>query len=59
MATDEEIERIIERAEAGVEDLLRAYEAAEAQYLAAAANAPVEPTWVVTTTAATVPTKPR
>ncbi len=53
MATDREIQEIIEQGEAGVEDLLRAYEVAEGHYVAAAAQVPLDPVYFTTTSATT------
>ncbi len=59
MATDDEIQRIIEQGEAGIEDLVRAYELAEGRYMSAAAQVPLEPTYIVVTAASTSPARPR
>jgi hypothetical protein len=53
LATDEDIAEILQRNEAGIEDLLRAYEVTESYYFAAAAEAPIEPTPSTVTSAST------
>jgi hypothetical protein len=55
MATDKEIQDLIGQGEAGVQDVIRAYEVAERRYFAASAQVPLEPVVVSGTSNTSAP----